>query len=114
MRRSGCNYWVVLRWMCAALILACALASGMAASSSAPEVDGSTPSTRPSAEPLQVSAPSPQSADGTTYEFVAWSDGGAQTHEITISEDDQVLTAESRAVDKRVHTRESLGKGGVK
>lgn len=31
---------------------------------------------------LSVSAPSPQASGGTTYEFVSWSDGGAQTHNI--------------------------------
>jgi glucose/arabinose dehydrogenase/plastocyanin len=30
-----------------------------------------------------VSAPSPQSAGGSTYGFASWSDGGAQTHNIT-------------------------------
>jgi glucose/arabinose dehydrogenase/PKD repeat protein len=29
---------------------------------------------------LSMSAPSPLAAGGTTYEFVSWSDGGAQTH----------------------------------
>jgi glucose/arabinose dehydrogenase/PKD repeat protein len=32
---------------------------------------------------LSLSAPSPQTSGGTTYEFVSWSDGGAQTHTIT-------------------------------
>jgi glucose/arabinose dehydrogenase/PKD repeat protein len=31
---------------------------------------------------LSVSAPSPQASGGTAYEFVGWSDGGAQTHNI--------------------------------
>jgi PKD repeat protein len=31
---------------------------------------------------LSISAPSPQASGGTAYEFVAWSDGGAQTHAI--------------------------------
>ena len=31
---------------------------------------------------LSISAPSPQASGGTTYEFVGWSDGGAQTHNI--------------------------------
>ena len=31
---------------------------------------------------LSVSAPSPQAIGGTAYEFVGWSDGGAQTHNI--------------------------------
>jgi glucose/arabinose dehydrogenase/PKD repeat protein len=32
---------------------------------------------------LSVSAPSPQASGGIPYEFVSWSDGGAQTHTIT-------------------------------
>jgi len=31
---------------------------------------------------LSVSAPSPQASGSTAYEFVSWSDGGAQTHSI--------------------------------
>jgi glucose/arabinose dehydrogenase len=31
---------------------------------------------------LSVSAPSPQASGGTAYEFVGWSDGGAQTHTV--------------------------------
>jgi glucose/arabinose dehydrogenase len=31
---------------------------------------------------LSISAPSPQASGGTAYEFVGWSDGGAQTHTI--------------------------------
>ena len=31
---------------------------------------------------LSLSAPSPQAIGGTTYEFVSWSDGGTQTHNI--------------------------------
>jgi hypothetical protein len=31
---------------------------------------------------VSVSAPSPQATGGTAYEFVSWSDGGAQTHTI--------------------------------
>ena len=34
---------------------------------------------------VTVSAPSPQTVDGTTYEFVSWSDGGAQTHDVAMS-----------------------------
>jgi glucose/arabinose dehydrogenase len=34
---------------------------------------------------LSVSAPSPQAAGGTAYEFENWSDGGAQTHNIVAS-----------------------------
>ena len=34
---------------------------------------------------LSVSAPSPQASGGTTYEFVSWSDGGAQTHSVVAS-----------------------------
>jgi glucose/arabinose dehydrogenase len=35
---------------------------------------------------LSVSAPSPQATGGTAYEFVSWSDGGAQTHNIAANE----------------------------
>jgi glucose/arabinose dehydrogenase/PKD repeat protein len=31
---------------------------------------------------LSISAPSPQASSGTTFEFVGWSDGGAQAHNI--------------------------------
>jgi PKD repeat protein len=31
---------------------------------------------------LSISAPSPQASGGTAYQFVGWSDGGAQTHNI--------------------------------
>jgi len=31
---------------------------------------------------LSLSAPSPQASGGTAYEFVSWSDGGAQTHNL--------------------------------
>jgi PKD repeat protein len=31
---------------------------------------------------LSLSAPSPQATGGTAYEFLSWSDGGAQTHNI--------------------------------
>jgi glucose/arabinose dehydrogenase/PKD repeat protein len=34
---------------------------------------------------LSISASSPQASGGTTYEFVGWSDGGAQTHNIVAS-----------------------------
>jgi glucose/arabinose dehydrogenase len=34
---------------------------------------------------LSVSAPSPQASGGTAYEFVGWSDGGAETHTIVAS-----------------------------
>ena len=32
---------------------------------------------------FSLSAPSPQTLNGTTYEFVSWSDGGARTHDVT-------------------------------
>jgi glucose/arabinose dehydrogenase/PKD repeat protein len=47
---------------------------------------------------LSVSAPSPQASGGTTYEFVGWSDGGAQTHNIVASAPgSRVATYEARA-----------------
>jgi glucose/arabinose dehydrogenase len=36
---------------------------------------------------LSISAPSPQASGGTAYEFVGWSDGGAQTHTIVANAD---------------------------
>ena len=36
---------------------------------------------------LSISAPSPQAIGGTAYEFVSWSDGGAQTHTIVANTD---------------------------
>jgi glucose/arabinose dehydrogenase len=33
---------------------------------------------------LSVSAPSPQATGGTAYDFLGWSDGGAQTHNIVV------------------------------
>ena len=32
-----------------------------------------------------LNAPSPQSLSGSSYEFVSWSDGGAQTHNVVVS-----------------------------
>jgi glucose/arabinose dehydrogenase/PKD repeat protein len=34
---------------------------------------------------LSVSAPSPQATGGTAYEFLGWSDGGAQTHNVVVN-----------------------------
>lgn len=39
---------------------------------------------------------SPQTADGISYEFESWSDGGAATHEITTQTTDQTFTARFR------------------
>jgi hypothetical protein len=36
---------------------------------------------------VTVSAPSPQTLDGTDYQFVLWSDAQAQTHPVGVSED---------------------------
>jgi hypothetical protein len=40
-----------------------------------------------------VSAPSPQSLDSTSYKFVLWSDGGAETHDIIVPPTNTTLTA---------------------
>ncbi len=40
-----------------------------------------------------ISAPSPQSLAGTTYDFVSFSDGGAQTHNIVAPADTSTYTA---------------------
>ena len=40
-----------------------------------------------------VSAPSPQVAGGVTYEFDAWSDGGARSHNVTAPAEPTTLTA---------------------
>ena len=40
-----------------------------------------------------VSAPSPQTLGGTNYEFVSWSDGGAQSHDIVAPEAANTYTA---------------------
>ncbi len=36
---------------------------------------------------VTISAPSPQTIDGITYEFVSWSDGGARSHEVSAPAD---------------------------
>lgn len=40
-----------------------------------------------------ISAPSPQTLNSTTQTFASWSDGGAQTHNITIGASPQTITA---------------------
>ena len=42
---------------------------------------------------LTVAAPTPQTLGSTAYTFSGWSDGGAQTHTITVPESDTTLTA---------------------
>lgn len=46
----------------------------------------------------QIGAASPQTLNGVSYQFVAWSDGGAQTHTITTPTDDVTYTATFKAV----------------
>ena len=41
----------------------------------------------------KIGAPSPQTLDSKRYVFVAWSDGKAQSHEITTQKDDKTYTA---------------------
>ncbi|MGH2931418.1 MAG: PQQ-dependent sugar dehydrogenase, partial [Gaiellaceae bacterium] len=45
-----------------------------------------------------LDAPSPQTVGGTTYEFVSWSDGGAQSHTIPTPAVDTTYTATYREV----------------
>ena len=40
-----------------------------------------------------MSAPSPQVLGGTSYAFASWSDGGAQTHNVTAGPEPATLTA---------------------
>jgi glucose/arabinose dehydrogenase/Ca2+-binding RTX toxin-like protein len=42
---------------------------------------------------LSATAPSPQSLSGTSYLFASWSDGGAQTHNITTGDQPATYTA---------------------
>ncbi len=44
-----------------------------------------------------IGAPSPQTLNGVSYQFVSWSDGGAQTHTITTPTDNVTYTATFRA-----------------
>ncbi len=46
----------------------------------------------------KLGAPSPQTVGGVTYEFVSWSDGGAQTHTIVTPTNDVTYTATFRVV----------------
>jgi glucose/arabinose dehydrogenase/PKD repeat protein len=40
-----------------------------------------------------ISAPSPQTLDGTTYSFASWSDGGAQSHDVIAGSSPSTYTA---------------------
>ena len=51
-----------------------------------------------------VSAPSPQIINNVEYVFSAWSDGGGQNHNITISDSDQTLVAQFTAVTNQSPT----------
>jgi glucose/arabinose dehydrogenase len=42
---------------------------------------------------VSVSAPSPQTLDGTEYQFLLWSDGQDQTHAVVVSEDTTLTAA---------------------
>ena len=63
---------------------------------------------------LSVSAPSPQAVGGTVYEFVGWSDGGAQTHTLVANASGPYLaTYQVRTggpVITQVSTREGPGR----
>lgn len=43
-----------------------------------------------------ISAPSPQNKGSKTYRFVSWSDGGAQTHDVTAPATSQTYVARFR------------------
>ena len=45
-----------------------------------------------------LGAPSPQTLNGTSYEFASWSDGGAQTHTITTPTSNVTYTASYKVV----------------
>ncbi|MFN2385935.1 MAG: PQQ-dependent sugar dehydrogenase [Thermoanaerobaculia bacterium] len=61
---------------------------------------GTTPFTRTLVvnSNVSISAPSPQTAGGVTYEFASWSDGGAQTHNLTVPPAPATYTASFQAV----------------
>jgi glucose/arabinose dehydrogenase/PKD repeat protein len=42
---------------------------------------------------LSVSAPSPQATGGTAYDFLGWSDGGAQTHNVVVNSSGSYLAS---------------------
>ena len=46
----------------------------------------------------KLAAPSPQTLNGVSYEFVSWSDGGAQTHSLAAPAANTTYTATYRAV----------------
>jgi glucose/arabinose dehydrogenase len=48
-----------------------------------------------------MSAISPQNVGGTTYEFVSWSDGGAQTHDIQADSSPATYTATFRKIARK-------------
>ena len=47
---------------------------------------------------LPITAPSPATVGGTTYQFTGWSDGGALTHAITAARPPRTYTANYQAV----------------
>jgi len=51
-----------------------------------------------------ITAPSPQILNNIEYVFSAWSDGGGQNHNITISDSDQTLVAQFTAVTNQSPT----------
>jgi glucose/arabinose dehydrogenase/PKD repeat protein len=60
---------------------------------------GTTPFTRTviAGSKNSISAPSPQSLAGNSYEFASWSDGGAQSHDIVAPDTSMTYTATYRA-----------------
>jgi glucose/arabinose dehydrogenase len=52
-----------------------------------------------------LGAPATQVLNGTTYEFVSWSDGGARNHTVSFPSSNRTYTATYRAVDGSPTTR---------
>jgi glucose/arabinose dehydrogenase/PKD repeat protein len=56
-----------------------------------------------------ISAPSPQTLAGTSYEFASWSDGGAQSHDIVAPDAANAYTATYTAARNEVVARINTG-----
>jgi hypothetical protein len=59
-----------------------------------------------------ITAPSPQTVSGRTYEFVSWSDGGAQTH-VVAPDQDATVTAAYREVQATTVAADGFGRSVV-
>jgi glucose/arabinose dehydrogenase/PKD repeat protein len=77
---------------------------------------GTTPFTRTviAGSKNSVSTPSPQTLGGTNYEFVSWSDGGAQSHDIVAPDTSTTYTANYRQAAPTVtQSFTSVADGGL-